>query len=291
MKEEQNQATNPNSQFQNEEFDFSKADLDDIVFMYRNMDYGAYQLRKQYPRNLVNSFIIAALLFLLLINFQNIVNAIQGLGASEDEHTTVVELTEISYVEAEKHLPLAPEIPRAAQKKAPIDAGKPKVKLDKQVKDVPQSKPEELKDSEENSNSEGSHGTPNGDDEASDTTKADTPSPEKPVSTGEPQKVYLEQVPSYSGGEKEMLRFIYANIRYPDVARDAGIVGTAYITFIVEKDGSISNVVIKQDLGGGCGNEAARVVRLMPKWVPGKLAGRPIRAMFTLPIEFKLLDE
>lgn len=293
MKEEPNQPIIPEGQLQDKEFDFNNADMDDITFMYRNKAYGAYQLRKRYPRNMVLAFLTASLLFLLLINLPNIINAIRGIKIGEEEHNTVVELTDIKYVEAERHLPLAPEMPRAAPKKQKKEGQKPKVKLDNQVNDEPR-KPVDLTKAETDTKpSEGVPDAPiDGTEETTEpATESDTSSPQKPVSTGEPQKVELEQIPSYSGGEKEMLRFIYANIRYPEPARDAGIEGVVIITFIVEKDGSISNVTIKQDIGIGCGNEAARVVRSMPKWVAGKLGGKPIRTMMTLPIEFKLLDE
>ncbi len=290
MKENPNQPTIPEGQLQDKEFDFNKADMDDIVFMHRNKAYGAYQLRRLYASNMSKAALIAILLFLLFINLKTIIRAFQGFKVTEKEHITEVELTDVRYVDAEKHLPEPPEMPKSAPKKAKIDALKPKVKKDKEVKEVPPPNLEEPKKEEnETDDSNNSSATPSdGTDEAGQ--PEIKPEPPKPVSTGEPQKVLLQQPPSYSGGEKELLRFIYSTIRYPEAARDGGIEGIVYITFIVEKDGSITNVTIKQNLGGGCGTEAARVVRQMPKWVPGKLRGAPIRAMMTLPIEFKLVD-
>ena len=79
-------------------------------------------------------------------------------------------------------------------------------------------------------------------------------------------------------------------MRYPEKARDTGVEGKVYITFIVEKDGTITTIEIKQDIGAGCGQEAARVVRMMPKWLPGRTEGKDVRVLMTLPIEFKLID-
>jgi len=79
------------------------------------------------------------------------------------------------------------------------------------------------------------------------------------------------------------------NIKYPEVARTSGITGTVYVQFVVEKDGSISDVKVVRGIGGGCDEEAVRVVKSMPRWKPGKQRGQPVRVYFTLPIEFKLM--
>lgn len=293
MKEEKNNLDILNSQSPADDFDYENADMDDLLFRYRNKAYGAYQLRKKYPKNMLKSWLLASVLMLLVLNYQAIARIFGGSFRTEKQKNVSVDLTDVQYVEAERHLPLAPEVGRPARKKPQGEGEKAKVKEDEQiVDDAPASVDEDKNEEPDKTDIDGKEDSKTiGDEEGLPESQADTPTPAEPVSTGEPQKVLLEQVPSYSGGEKEMLRFIYSNIRYPDAARDAGIQGTVYISFIVEKDGSISNVTIKKDLEKGCGNEAAKVVRMMPKWVPGKLAGRPIRAQFTLPIEFKLLEE
>jgi protein TonB len=88
--------------------------------------------------------------------------------------------------------------------------------------------------------------------------------------------------------EEKMMRFIHESIKYPTAARDNGIAGMVVVQFVVEKDGSITNVKILRDIGGGCGDEAVRVVNSMPIWNPGKQRGRPVRVMFTLPVKFVL---
>jgi periplasmic protein TonB len=82
-------------------------------------------------------------------------------------------------------------------------------------------------------------------------------------------------------------RYLAENMDYPETALKAGITGRVILQFVVNKDGSISNVEIKRDIGGGCGAEAASVVQGMPNWTPGKLNGSPVRVYYTLPVMFK----
>lgn len=92
--------------------------------------------------------------------------------------------------------------------------------------------------------------------------------------------------------DKKMLEFIYKNIKYPTIARDNGIEGTAVVSFVVEKDGSITDIKIVRDPGAGCGEESLRVVALMnrlpQKWVPGQQGNENVRVQFNLPIRFRL---
>ena len=94
--------------------------------------------------------------------------------------------------------------------------------------------------------------------------------------------------PEFAGGEAKLYEYLGENIKYPDIARDGGITGKVLVKFVVEKDGSITNVSVMRDIGGGCGEEAKRVVRGMPKWKPGKVGGRTVRSQFILPISFNL---
>ncbi len=88
--------------------------------------------------------------------------------------------------------------------------------------------------------------------------------------------------------EKAMLEYVYGKIRYPEVARRNSIEGVAAISFVVEKDGSLSSFEIARDPGGGLGKEASRVVKLMPKWIPGKQRNNPVRVKYTLPVKYQL---
>lgn len=100
--------------------------------------------------------------------------------------------------------------------------------------------------------------------------------------------VIVEEMPEFPGGQKAMLEYLYRNITYPKMARENGIQGIVLITFIILADGSITNIELKRDPGGGCGEEAKRVIKTMPKWKPGKLDGKPVAVSFNLPVNFKL---
>ena len=97
-----------------------------------------------------------------------------------------------------------------------------------------------------------------------------------------------EPDPEFPGGYEALLKFLSENIHYPEEAKKEGIEGRVYVTFVVEKDGSISGVRVLRDIGGGCGEEAVRVVETMPKWKPGLQRGVPVRVQFNLPVNFKL---
>jgi len=111
---------------------------------------------------------------------------------------------------------------------------------------------------------------------------------EAPEPVAEEIFTFVEEYPEFPGGEKALYEYIKNNIRYPEVARTSGITGTVYVQFVVEKDGSISDVKVLRGIGGGCDEEAVRVVKSMPKWKPGKQRGQPVRVYYTLPIDFKI---
>lgn len=103
-------------------------------------------------------------------------------------------------------------------------------------------------------------------------------------------KVYekAEIMPEFPGGEQAMMDFVAKNVTYPKEAMEKEISGRVLVGFIVEKDGSITETEVVKGIGGGCDEEALRVVKAMPKWKPGKQDGKPVRVHFLLPIIFKL---
>ena len=98
----------------------------------------------------------------------------------------------------------------------------------------------------------------------------------------------VEQMPEFPGGVQSMMEFIATNIRYPAMARELGISGNVFISFVVSRNGEIKNLKILRGIGGGCDEEALRVVQLMPKWIPGKQNGKAVPVQFNLPIKFIL---
>lgn len=98
----------------------------------------------------------------------------------------------------------------------------------------------------------------------------------------------VENDPEFPGGMEALYKYLAQNIKYPQLARDNNITGKVYVTFVVERDGSIANPKVLRDIGGGCGAEAIRVVKAMPKWTPGKQRGKAVRVQFNLPVNFNL---
>jgi len=98
----------------------------------------------------------------------------------------------------------------------------------------------------------------------------------------------VESMPEFPGGPAKMMEYIGKTIKYPMTARELGIEGRVFVNFVVEPDGSISNVKVLRPIGGGCDEEAVRVVESMPKWTPGKQRGQAVRVSFNLPVKFKL---
>lgn len=100
--------------------------------------------------------------------------------------------------------------------------------------------------------------------------------------------VAVEEDPEFPGGLDALSQYLADNIQYPALARENGITGKVFVTFVVEKDGRVGQIKILRDIGGGCGAEAVRVVKAMPKWKPGKQSGKPVRTQFNLPVSFTL---
>ena len=100
----------------------------------------------------------------------------------------------------------------------------------------------------------------------------------------------VDEMPRYQGGDPHMMKYVAENIVYPQKAKENGIEGRVFVGFIIEKDGSVSNVKVLRGIGGGCDEEAVRVISAMPKWKPGKQGGKPVRVSYMMPINFKLRD-
>ena len=98
----------------------------------------------------------------------------------------------------------------------------------------------------------------------------------------------VENDPEFPGGVEAMYKYLAQNIKYPQLARENNITGRVYVTFVVEKDGSVTGVRVLRDIGGGCGQEAIRVIKSMPKWTPGKQRGKNVRVQYNLPVNFSL---
>ena len=98
----------------------------------------------------------------------------------------------------------------------------------------------------------------------------------------------VESMPTFPGGDAARIKYLNNNIKYPQMARESGIQGRVFVTFVVERNGKVTDVKVLRGIGGGCDEEAIRVIKNMPNWVAGKQRGKPVRVQFNMPILFKL---
>jgi TonB family protein len=100
--------------------------------------------------------------------------------------------------------------------------------------------------------------------------------------------VVVEDPPRFMGGDEARIKYLSENVTYPEEARAKGIQGTVFVTFVVETDGSVTDVRLLRGIGGGCDEEAIRLIENMPNWIPGKQRGQAVRVQFNMPIRFTL---
>jgi len=267
--------------------DILKTEWIDVVFTDRNKAYGAYDLRKQNPYNTNKALIIGVAAFVLAISMPTIINIIKGLIPKADEKVKItnVVLQPPPPVNKEKPPPPPPEPP-----KPKIDQVKfppPVVKPDNEVKEQPPTVKElEVADPGQKN----IKGDPNAD------IKIDEPvgnSDVKQVTEEDPNKIFtaVEQEPGFKGGIEKFYSYLQKNIRYPAVAKENNVQGKVFLSFVVEKDGSLTDIKVVRSLGSGCDDEAVRVLKGSPRWNPGIQNGRPVRVQYTMPISFTLQQE
>ncbi len=104
------------------------------------------------------------------------------------------------------------------------------------------------------------------------------------------QEIFInpEIMPEFPGGITALYEYMANNLRYPVAAKEAGIQGRVFVSFVIEKDGSVTNVQVMRGIGGGCDEEAARVIQNLPRWRPGQMGTRPVRVSYSIPVFFKL---
>jgi periplasmic protein TonB len=98
----------------------------------------------------------------------------------------------------------------------------------------------------------------------------------------------VEEMPSFPGGDEARIKFLQDNMKYPQMAKESGIQGTVYVTFVINEKGKVADVKVLRGIGGGCDEEAIRVVNIMPAWNAGKQSGKAVRVQFNMPIKFTL---
>lgn len=264
-------------------------DMLDIIFANRNKEYGAYQLRRAYNKYLMRAFGFGLLFLAILFLLPRIVGVVSD--ALKEEAPVEVEIEMGPPPDLDNAPPPPPPPPPPTPPpptRTTVQFVPPVIKKDELVQEEePQKTIEELQDTKADIGKDDKKGN---DDLPPET--FDNPSELLVEQKAAPDKVYetfdIQKLPSFPGGEAELRKFLSENIQYPAIARENNIQGTAALTFVVGKDGTISDVKILKDPGGGCGKEAVRVVGLMPKWTPGEANGNPVKVKFTLPVRFRL---
>lgn len=248
----------------------------EIVFEGRNKSYGAYDLRKSITKNTVRAFIIGTVIFVILVSIPTILRMIPD----RTEDTTLDQkITAVKLPPKEKPKENLPPPPPPPPKVDQVKFVKPVVaKAEDVVEEIAVVK--DLKD--KNIGKETIKGDP------------DAELTVEPVGTGvaavveEDNTVYntagIEVKPDFPGGMDKFNAFVAKNYQAPE---EEGLKGKVYVTFVVEKDGSLTDIKVLRDIGYGTGTEAVRVLKKCPKWTPGEQNGKKVRCTFSLPISIQ----
>ncbi len=265
-------------------------DMLDIIFQNRNKAYGAYQLRRSYNEYLMRGFFFGLAFLILLFLLPKLVKAVSGALA---ERPVEVEIEMGAPPDLSTDVPPPPPPPPPTPPpptRTTVQFVPPIIKKDEEVqKDEPKKDIEELQEEKADIGKADVKGNDDAPPETFDNPKElEVVEPVKVVEDKVYETFDIQKMPSFPGGEAELQKFLRDNINYPAIARENNIQGTAALSFVVGKDGSISSVTILKEPGGGCGKEAVRVVNSMPKWTPGEANGNPVKVKFTLPVRFRL---
>jgi len=264
----------------------------DLVFEGRNQSYGAYKLRKGTAKRNVWALIIvglAAALLYLGLQLQKMAEANKKV-----ENTQAVELAKLNTEKKEAKVEKKEIIKQEPEKvveqvKSSVKFTAPIIKKDGEVKEEDEIKLDEVQKSDK---AVGAF-TVEGNDEVGGAVlkaKEDIAAPEPPKHVVEETKIFtvVEQMPMYPGGDAALMGYLRDNIKYPTVAAENGVQGRVVVGFVVERDGSITDVNILRGVDPSLDREAMRVVKSMPRWNPGKQNGSAVRVKYQVPVSFRL---
>ena len=266
--------------------DLTSSEWCQLIFEGKNQAYGAYKMRANSTKR--HNLAMFAVLVIALIGF-TIPTLLKLATPKQKEVMTEVttlsklEEPEIKQEEMKRVEPVAPPPPAL---KSSIKFTAPVIKKDEEVHED-----NEIKSQEELTSTKVaiSIADVKGNDEENGADIADL----KQVVTQaepEPEKVFdmVEQMPAFPGGMHESMVYLRKNIKYPTIAQENGTQGRVIIQFVVERDGTISDVRVARGVDPYLDKEAVRVVKSMPKWIPGKQNGKAVRVKFTVPVMFRL---
>ena len=269
----------------------------DMVFAGKNKEYGAYQLRKGTSGRNIKALLILVIAAALVGGFLAWKVIEQKQAEEQQAYMEAMELAKLQQQakkEEKKKEPVKPKI--EPKKEIPVarETQKftaPVIKKDELVKEENQVKQMDKLDEKVAVGTENKEGVKDRTIEAvrSDIATVAPPPPPAPkpeVST----KVFdvVEEMPSFPGGNGALMSYLNGNTKYPVVAQENGVQGKVIISFVVERDGSISDVKVARSVDPSLDREAQRVVKSMPRWTPGKQNGQTVRVKYTVPVVFRL---
>jgi len=258
----------------------------DLVFENRNTEFGAFVLRKESNKRHLKALIIAVLIFLIAITTPILVKKI--IENAKANHTTAVQISDIHVENIKKPEPPKPDIPVEPKvvERNTVQFIPPVITADKNVRDTDEIKPtvQVMVDT----HTIGTKTVTTGSDTAQIRTQT-------AITGTTPTVDPIIEVPQteaqFPGGITALYDFLNKNITYPAADRDAGVQGRVVVSFVIAKDGRISEVKIMKSLSPGCDEEAVRLVQSMPPWSPGKQGDVAVRSRRILPIVFKIQDQ
>ena len=272
--------------------DLISSDWVDLVFEGRNKAYGAYRLRKSTTKRNILAMVAVVLLLIVAFIILTVKNFVDEQRAKV-AMTQVAELTNYKQPEKkaevkQKKVEVEPE--RVVERvKSSIKFTAPVIKKDEEVKPD-----EELKTQDELMSTKTAIGTfdvKGNDDANGEVLKAKEVIAEpEPPKHEEENKVFdiVEQQPMFPGGQTALMKYLSEHTKYPVVALENGVQGRVTVQFVVEKDGSISDVHVLRGVDPSLDKEAVRVVKSMPRWTPGKQNGINVRVNYRVPVLFRL---
>ena len=265
--------------------DFTSKSYNEVIFEQRNKNYGAYILRRSYNDHVIIAFFITILCFSVLtctLFFFRKNNYIPKANILPEPELFFLKIFPKKYSTPPEEKSKQDNPKKNIENKEKNNSS-PIVKND--------DKQEEREDKNKSSDKSNTEKGPNG----ADTIALNTVelknekegSTSDKTSSGETKK-WAEVMPRFPGGDMKLREFILRNLAYPKLAVEEQITGIVGVSFVVDTSGIVTQVNLLNHIGGGCDEEAMRVVKMMPKWNPGMNHGKPVRVEFNLPIKFAL---
>ncbi|MBD1391849.1 energy transducer TonB [Mucilaginibacter glaciei] len=256
----------------------------DVVFANKNKSYGAYDLRSHYAGNMVRAMLITFTVIAAGGVYLKL-HAKEIEPVTQDRSIIVVITPPPPVVKVEKKVePLVKQPPAKALPAAPTT----KFLQYKVTSEPVTEEPPKISELTGNVGSETKKGDPDGQIALPIDLPVGPPSTPAPADNEVKTTIGLEVQPEPYGGMGAFSKFLGKNLRFPSAASDAGISGRVVVSFVIEKDGSLSNIVVEKGMGYGMDQEALRVLKLAKAWKPGRQNGQPVRVRYMIPIAFQM---